>query len=74
MTLKVCIERCNQCLFGPTPIVGPERIKQVLNKCEREGAHFICHKTDDTVCKGFYDTSTSQGIRIARRLDMVEFV
>lgn len=74
MTFKVKAERCDQCLFSPQRIVSAARVREILAQCKQDDTHFICHKTDDTCCRGFYDTRSSQMIQIAQRLDMLEFV
>lgn len=72
--LKVCEKKCDQCLFSKDRIVRPGRVADIISQCRAKDTHFICHKSDDVVCRGFYDTQTSQLIRIAQRLRMVEFV
>jgi len=79
MTFKVVKERCDQCLFSDNKIVNNSRRKEVLNDCRKKDIHFICHKftiagNQDVCCKGFYETQTSQMMRIAQRLNAVEFV
>lgn len=78
MTFKVCNEPCNQCLFSKDKIVSNERRKQILDECKREDTHFICHKATiegkEVCCRTFYDTRDTNLIRIAQRLNMVEFV
>lgn len=71
---NVCSERCGQCLFSKEKIVSAARAKEILRECRRENKHFICHKTENVCCRGFYDTQTSQLMRIAQRLGMVKFV
>lgn len=75
---KVCETECNQCLFSKNRIVSAERVKEVLKNCEKKDAHFICHKAsnkdEDICCRGFYDKKTSNLIRIAQRLNAIEFV
>lgn len=71
---KVMKERCDQCLFSKDKIVSDARRKQVLAECKRNDSHFICHKTGDCCCRGFYDTQTSQMIQIAGRLNAIKFV
>lgn len=76
--MKVAAERCNQCLFGPNKIVSERRQREVLRQCERQDAHFVCHKASNSdqgvCCRGFYDTRTSNLIRIMQRLNGIEFV
>lgn len=71
---KVMQERCDQCLFSKNKIVSNVRRAQLLDECKRKDNHFICHKSEDVCCRGFFDTQTSQLIRIAGRLGAIEFV
>ena len=72
--LKVKKKCCGQCLFSKNKIVSDKRKDQLLNEIEMEDGHFICHKSNDHVCRGFYEKKTSNMIRISQRLGMVEFV
>lgn len=76
--MKVKKECCGQCLFGKDKIVSNQRRKEILNDCRQNDNHFICHKAtindEDICCKGFYDSQTSNMIRISQRLNMVQFV
>lgn len=77
--LQVCESKCDQCLFTPQRIVSKERFAEIVRDCRQEDRHFICHKgsltgNDALVCRGFFDTQTSQMIRIAGRLGLIEFV
>lgn len=78
MGFQVCEGKCDQCLFSKDRIVSAERVREILAECEEQDTHFTCHKATiedrHVCCRGFYDTRTSQGIRIAQRLGMVEFV
>lgn len=78
MTFKVCEKPCDQCLFSKNRIVSGERMKQILNDCKRNDTHFVCHKATiagkEVCCRGFYDTQTSNLIRISQRLGMVQFI
>jgi hypothetical protein len=75
---KVCKEKCTQCLFTANRIVSKKRMADILEQCARDNTHFICHEASidsaDVCCKGFYDTQTSNLMRIAQRLKMVAFV
>ena len=76
--LKVKRKKCDQCLFSNNKVVSDSRKADILIECDYYETHFICHKSSielgNTCCKGFYDSETSQMIRIARRLKMIEFV
>ncbi len=78
MSFKVMAQQCKQCLFSPNKIVNNRRRNEVLRECRRTDSHFVCHKASiggqEICCRGFFDTQTSQLIRIAERLNMVEFV
>ena len=75
---KVKNQCCNECLFTKNAVVSNKRKKDILNGCKKNDNHFICHKATiegkDICCKGFYDSQTCNLMRIAQRLDAVEFV
>jgi hypothetical protein len=77
---EVCEKQCDQCLFSNNKIVPESRKKSLLKKITKEQGFFECHKATiagkHTCCKGFYDSLGyhSQMIRIAERLNAVEFV
>ena len=78
--LKVFDKCCKNCLYSADSIVSPERRKQITKDAVAEQSYFICHKAsmkgEEVVCKKFYGTlgHTSQMIRIAGRLNAIEFV
>ncbi|HEY9364053.1 MAG TPA: hypothetical protein VIQ00_12365 [Chitinophagaceae bacterium] len=78
--LKVYKECCKNCLISKDRIVSPERAKEILNECAENQTHFICHKASiedkEIVCATFYKTLgyKSQMVRIAQRLNMIEFI
>jgi hypothetical protein len=71
-TLKVCAQKCDQCLFSSDRIVSKKRMNEILRECERTDSHFVCHKTDDAVCAGFYNSRSTNLIRIMQRLNGIE--
>ena len=74
---KVCESKCAQCLFTPERIVSKTRMANILKECAQKDTHFICHKSkpgESVCCRGFYDTQTSNLMRIAQCLGAVEFV
>lgn len=75
---KVYAERCAECLFSKDKIVSNARRKELLADCRSRDTHFICHKAsiagDSICCRGFYDTQSTNLIRVAQRLGAVEFV
>lgn len=44
LQIKVCSQKCGQCLFSPTKIVTDERKKEILNDLKVRQMHFFCHK------------------------------
>lgn len=68
MSLKVFNHSCQNCLLSKDRIVSPERAKEIIGECKKKQKHFICHKSDDIVCRTFYDKlgHYSQGIRITK--------
>jgi len=82
--LKVFKECCKNCLLSKDRIVSSKRAKEIIQSCVENQTHFICHKAtmdeerngSEIVCKNFYDTlgHRSQMVRIAHRLNMVEFI
>ena len=72
--LKVCARQCDQCLFGENRIVSATRKADILRKCQQSDGHFVCHKTEDAVCSGFYQRYSTNLIRIMGRLDGIEFI
>lgn len=79
----MCAKRCDQCLFSSAKIVDDARKADVLRTCAEEDRHFICHKFSiaegpgtQVCCRGFYDQdpAATNLMRIAGRLDAVEFV
>lgn len=76
MPFKVCEKQCDQCLFSKAKIVSAARKREVLAECRRKDSHFICYKSDDTCCRGFYDANpgATNLMRVAGRLGAVEFV
>ena len=77
-------EKCDQCLFTENKIVSNKRRKEILKGCKVKDNHFVCHKSSideangtgngNVCCKGFYDTQSSNLMRISGRLGMVEMV
>jgi len=71
-------ERCDECLYSKDKIVSNARRNQLLRDIKSNDSHFVCHKAtiagDDVCCHGFYESATSNLIRISQRLNMVEFV
>lgn len=80
MGLKVYNECCKNCLLSKNRIVSGMRVKDIIQTCTKKQTHFICHKASmedkEIVCKSFYDKlgHVSQMVRIAERLNVIEFV
>ena len=78
--LKVYQECCHNCLLSKDRIVSPKRAKDLLNEIAEKQSYFVCHKAsmngEEIVCKTFFDKlgHQSQMIRIAERLNAVQFV
>lgn len=78
--LKVYQECCHNCLLSKDRIVSPKRAKDLLNEIAEKQSYFVCHNAsmsgEEIVCKTFFDKlgHQSQIIRIAERLNCVEFV
>lgn len=78
--MKVYKNCCKNCLLSSDSIVSPKRRKEIIQSCAKKQTHFICHKATqegkDIVCNTFYNQlgHVSQMVRIAQRLNMIEFV
>jgi hypothetical protein len=78
--LKVYKECCANCLLSKDRIVSPKRAKELLKDIAEKQSYFVCHKAsingEEIVCKTFFDElgRQSQMIRIAERLNSVQFV
>jgi hypothetical protein len=75
----VCEEPCDQCLFSKDRIVPKERVKQIIEECNKKGNFFVCHKssiarTGNVCCRAFYDTQDTQTLQVAKRLNLTRFV
>lgn len=80
MGLKVYKECCKNCLLSEDRIVSSKRAKEIMKDCADSQNHFICHKAsmneEEIVCNKFFNTIgyKSQMVRIAQRLNALEFV
>lgn len=78
--MKVYKSCCKNCLLSPDAIVSTKRRKDIIQTCAKEQTYFIRHQSsmggDDICCNTFYERMghMSQLVRIAQRLDVVEFV
>jgi len=75
---KVKKERCSQCLYSKDKIVSNERRSQLLRDIKQQDSYFVCHQStiegEDACCKGFYESASSNAIRMFQRLHMIEMV
>lgn len=76
--LKVCNHQCDQCLFSKNRIVSAKRKGEILKECVQTDTYFECHKGtivgEKIVCSGFFNSFSTNMIRIAGRLNAIEFV
>jgi hypothetical protein len=72
--LEVCATPCDQCLFGRNRIVSAKRKADILTKCQSSDRHFVCHKTENAVCAGFYQRYQTNLIRIMQRLSGIKLI
>ena len=75
---KVAKQQCENCLLSQNAIVSPSAVQKHLKKCAAEDTHFICHKAtmngQEICCRAFYDTRSTNLIRVMGRLGCIEFV
>jgi len=80
MGFKVYKQECKNCLLSNNSIVSPERRKEIIEEIKKDQSFFICHNAtinqENICCQKFYKKlgHTSNIIRIAERLNFVEFV
>jgi len=71
-------ERCDQCLYSKDKIVSNSRRKEIISGCRSSDSHFICHKSSmeggETCCRGFYDTESTNLMRISQRMGWIREV
>ncbi|OJV55341.1 MAG: hypothetical protein BGO31_20645 [Bacteroidetes bacterium 43-16] len=75
---KVCSKSCDQCLFTKSKIVSEERKKEILDDCEKEQTHFICHKGsivgENIVCNGFFRYLSTPYLELMKATGRIEFI
>jgi hypothetical protein len=67
--LKLCSQKCDQCLFTPNRIVSAERMNDIIDQCKADGDFFICHKSptgDKWICRGFYDNINTDDVLLMK--------
>ena len=80
MALEEVQERCcNQCLFTKNKIVSDERRAEILEDCEKNNSHFMCHKATikglNVTCHAFYKQKTNPQISaLFESMGQVDFV
>jgi len=68
--------KCDQCLFSDNKIVNDDRKEEVLRTTLKKDTFFVCHKTDDVCCKGYWDKYKDKFTvgQIAQRLNLMKEV
>ncbi len=80
MALETVQKRCcKQCLFSKNKIVSDERKEQILEDCEKNNKHFMCHKATikglNVTCHAFYKQKTNPEISaLFESIGLVDFV
>lgn len=74
----IMARRCDECLFSENAIVSNKRRKAILKDCQRADIHFECHKGtiagEEICCRGFFETRSTNLIRIAERLNRIIWI
>ena len=70
--MLICAKRCNECLFSNNKIVSDERKAEIIEDCLTNDTFFVCHKTDNTCCRGFWDNHNRDTLIL--RLAVGEFI
>lgn len=82
--LHVLSEKCSTCIFRPgNPMnLVPGRLQHMVRDTVQNDSYIVCHQTLDinheydaepAVCKGFFDSYTTNPLRVASRLNLIEF-
>jgi hypothetical protein len=79
--VHVLAEQCETCIFRPGNLMRLEagRVKGMVDDALREDSAIICHATlyrsdvDNAVCRGFFDAHSTNPLRAAERLHLIEF-
>lgn len=63
-------------MFTKNKIVSDRRKAEVIKSCLEDDTFFVCHKTDNVCCNGFWNNFRNEFNlgRMAQRLNMVKFV
>lgn len=76
--LQVCSRPCDECLFSKNKLVSDQRAGEILEQCEEERTHFICHKGTlagkNIVCNGFYREKTTPYLELMKATGKIELI
>lgn len=74
--LNVRAKQCQNCLFGNSPLVSPERKQEIIEGCLKSDSHFNCHEFKNVCCQGFWHTHSKDVLttRLALAFESVEFI
>jgi len=67
---------CDECLFSEAKIVDDDRRDEIIADCLKNDLFFICIKTENVCCNGFYRAHKLDiwPIRLAIAFDGVKFI
>lgn len=71
-------EMCPTCIFRPgnKMHLEPGRLRDLVDQALRDDTAIVCHDTlegDNAVCRGFYDHHSTNPLRMAERLNLIEW-
>lgn len=73
--------RCSTCIFRPGNLMSLEegRVESMVAEADANESCIPCHQTihrggKEAVCKGYFDRNSSNTLRLARMMSVVEFV
>lgn len=77
--LRVMREQCSTCIFrsGNPMQLRPGRVKDMTDQTDRADSNVVCHQTlggEGALCKGSVDRQPGQMMRIAYRLNAIEWI
>ncbi len=77
--VHVCARMCSTCIFRPGNLMklSPGRRAGMVRSAVAKDSAIICHQTLDennAVCAGFFAQHSTNPLRIAERLGMIEYV
>jgi hypothetical protein len=76
--VHVCAEMCETCVFRPgnKMHLEPGRLRGMVDSAIRDDSAIICHDTldgDNAVCRGFFDRHSTNPLRMAEHLGVIEW-